>query len=62
MSFKSFKALRLGFVSLLKQGQYGTKDSKKERYLSPNEIKQLMNIWKLRDQAVYNIDSNILII
>ena len=62
MSFKSFKALRLGFISLSERGQYGTKNSKKGRHLSPNEIKQLINMWKLRDQAVHNMDSNILII
>ena len=40
MSPKSFKALKPGFVSLLEQRQYGTKDSKKGQYLlSPNEIK-----------------------
>ena len=62
MSFKSFKALRLGFISLLKQKQYSTKNGKKGRHLSPNKIKQLINIWKLGNQAIYNIDSNILII
>ena len=60
--FKYFKPLRPGFVSLLKQRQYGTKENKKGHYLNPNKIKQLINIWKLRDQAVHNIDSNILII
>ena len=59
---KSFKALRPSFISLLEQGQYSAKDSKKGRQLSPNKIKQLVNIQKLKDQAVYNIDSNILII
>ena len=63
MSPKSFKALRPGFVSLSERGQYGAKDGKKGQYLlSPNEIKQLINIQKLRDQAMHNIDSNILII
>ena len=62
MSFKSFKALKPGFISLSKQRQYGTKDSKKGQHLSPNKIKQLVNIWKLRDQAIHNINSNILII
>ena len=44
MSSKSFKALRPGFISLSEQGQYGAKDGKKGYYLSPNEIKQLVNI------------------
>ena len=63
MSSKSFKALRYGFISLSERRQYGTEDGKKGQYSSsPNEIKQLVNIWKLGDQAVHNIDSNILII
>jgi len=45
MSPKSFKTSRLGFVSLLKQRQYSIKDSKKGQYsLSPNKIKQLVNM------------------
>jgi len=59
---KSFKALRPGFVSLLERGQYSAKDSKKGRQLSPNKIKQLVNMWKLRDQAMHNMDSNILVV
>ena len=62
MSSKSFKALRPGFVSLSERGQYGAKDGKKGHYSSLNEIKQLMNMWKLGDQAMHNMDSNILII
>jgi hypothetical protein len=62
MSSKSFKASRPGFVSLLERGQYGTEDGKKGRHSSPNEIKQLVNMWKLGDQAVHDMDSNILII
>jgi len=62
MYFKSFKALRPGFISLLEQGQYSAKDGKKGQYLSLNKIKQLINIWKLKDQAVHDMDSNILII
>ena len=61
MSPKSFKALRPSFISLLERGQYGT-NSKKGQYLSLNKIKQLMNMWKLKDQAIYDIDSNIFII
>ena len=45
MSPKSFKALKYSFISLLKQKQYGTKDSKKKQYLlSLNKIKQFINI------------------
>ena len=44
MSPKPFKALRPSFISLLKQGQYSTKDSKKGQHLSLNKIKQLINI------------------
>ena len=63
MSLKSFKALKYSFISLLEREQYSTKNSKKGQYLlSLNKIKQLVNIQKLRDQAMHNIDNNIFII